>query len=75
MSDIALLKSPSALPALYVAMCRAIDAAYSVDEVKDIRDRAVALEAYARQSEEHRSRAPRLRNSAARRAQSRRAAR
>jgi hypothetical protein len=28
----------------YDAMCRAIDAAYEVDEVKDIRDQARALE-------------------------------
>lgn len=32
----------------YDAMCRAIDAAYEVDEVKDIRDKAVALEMYSR---------------------------
>jgi hypothetical protein len=35
----------------YDAMCQAIAAAYQVDEVKDIRDRAAALEYYARQSQ------------------------
>ena len=34
----------------YDAMCRAIDAAYEVDEAKDIRDKAVALEAYFQQA-------------------------
>jgi hypothetical protein len=34
--------------ARYDAMCSAIDAAYEVDEVKDIRDKAVALEMYSR---------------------------
>ena len=34
--------------ARYDAMCRAIDAAYEVDEVKDIHDRALALEHYER---------------------------
>jgi hypothetical protein len=35
----------------YDAMCRAIGQAYKVDEVKNIRDRAAALEYYARQSQ------------------------
>ena len=34
----------------YDAMCSAIEAAESVDEAKDIRDRAIALAAYARQA-------------------------
>lgn len=34
----------------YEEMCRAIDAAYKVDEVKDIHDRAAAIAAYARQA-------------------------
>jgi len=34
----------------YDAMCRAIDAAYEVDEVKDIRDKARAMEVYAKQA-------------------------
>ena len=34
----------------YDEMCRAIDAAYIVDEVKDIRDKAVAFEAYFKQA-------------------------
>lgn len=36
--------------ALYDEMCRAIDLAYEVDEVKDIRDRGLAFEVYARQA-------------------------
>jgi len=43
------VSQPGAFPlALYDAMCRAIDAAYEIDEVKDIRDRALAFETYAR---------------------------
>jgi hypothetical protein len=34
----------------YEAMCRAIDAAYTVDEVKDLRDKAKAIEEYAKQA-------------------------
>jgi hypothetical protein len=35
----------------YDAMCRAIEAAHAVDEVKDIRDKARAIEMYARQAQ------------------------
>lgn len=42
--------SDIALPVRYDAMCRAIDAAYEVDEVKEIRDQAIAFEVYARQA-------------------------
>lgn len=49
----------------YDAMCRAIDAAHAVDEVKDIRDKARAIEMYARQAQntdaEERAREIRLR--------------
>jgi hypothetical protein len=34
----------------YDAMCSAIAAAHEVDEVKDIRDKAIAIEAYSRQA-------------------------
>jgi hypothetical protein len=34
----------------YDTMCRAIESAYEVDEVKNIRDQAIALETYARQA-------------------------
>src|ERR1700730_8499703 len=50
MAALATIPEPSATALVfYDAMCRAIDAAYEVDEVKDIRDRA-ALEHYSRQA-------------------------
>lgn len=36
---------------LYDEMCRAIEAAYRVDELKDLRDKALAIEYYARQAQ------------------------
>jgi hypothetical protein len=69
MTALAVLTAPTRegiSPALYDAMCRAIDAAFEVDEVKDIRDRALAFEVYARQAQnveaEHRACSIRLRS-------------
>jgi hypothetical protein len=46
-----LVASPSATAILrYDEMCRSIAAAYAVDEVKHIRDKALAIEVYARQA-------------------------
>ena len=48
---IATPERPEIFPlARYDAMCRAIDAAYEVDEVKEIRDQALAFEVYSRQA-------------------------
>jgi hypothetical protein len=60
-----------ALPlALYDTMCRAIADAHRVDEVKDIRDKALAFEVYARQAQnfEAESRACQIRLRAERKA-------
>jgi hypothetical protein len=48
--SVAFLPAKPASLARYDAMCRAIEAAYKVDEVKEIRDQAIALETYARQA-------------------------
>jgi hypothetical protein len=50
MSVALVLQTKPASLARYDAMCRAIEAAYKVDEVKDVRDQAIALETYARQA-------------------------
>ena len=57
-------------PALYDRMCRAIAVAYEVDEVKDIRDKALAIEIYSRQAQntENERNACRIRLRAERRA-------
>ena len=44
------MNAPVAGLVRYDSMCRAIDAAFDVDEVKDIRDKALALEAYSKQA-------------------------
>jgi hypothetical protein len=44
------IRVTAALTAKYNAMCRAIDAAYKVDEVKEIRNQAIAWEVYAKQA-------------------------
>lgn len=49
-SNVAPLSPGTKVLALYDAMCRAIEAAHAVDEVKGIRDEMAAYEAYARQA-------------------------
>ena len=51
----------------YDAMCRAIDAAFEVDEVKVIRDQAIALGDLCAASEERRGGTAGLRDQTARR--------
>lgn len=46
----AVARRPDNAPILYNEMCRAIEAAHRVDEVKDIRDKALAIEIYSRQA-------------------------
>ena len=41
---------PVPLPAKYSAMIEAIDTCHRIDEVRDIRERAIALSVYARQA-------------------------
>jgi hypothetical protein len=50
MNDLTPIVDARSSTVLYDEMCRSIAAAYAVDEVKDIRDRALALEVYARQA-------------------------
>ena len=41
--------STAPMPPCYEDMCRSMEAAYQVDEVKNIRDKTLALEVYAKQ--------------------------